>query len=649
MKFILTLLFGFYSCILSAQNFEWAASGSRLHTGFHLSTVTPDGRLVAAGQYYRPDYDPMPGPTEFYSGSGDVIPFEKYSNQLFVVCYSSNGAVDWTFWGGKSVGGGTVHGLSSRPDGNVLVQFRSGYVPYCYTFINPENGKSLRADSLFPDPNAYENQSTYYKFEYIAELNAKGDVQQITGLLLPTVDEWTSFRVLADGGILMAYSNDVKATDAQGRSRDVMHNFTMKLNSKFQREWTHQAMYLDSSCCSVMEHRSGAIETNDGSIAIFGSFRDGIRMAGSPDFRLKKDLQAPKGLRYGSYLALLDSKGKLKWVRFSEGLSVISSVTSRNNQLVFGGEVLYSARFFGTSVDTTEGKRAFLAAMSESGKLLWQQTFNAKNIQSVCSDEEGNFYASFRSQRRKGESPLKIGTDTISDSYESVVVASFDEKGKYRWYRMSRARMSINTVSHLHADNCGNLYFTGEMWYVLPVNMSVFDGAFIRGSGYGGAPLAARIRTTIPETLLAMNLSITQQFEIKRKERQDQKVTRNTSAAVAEPNSLVNSIQRDSSLAANTGRALGCTPIPFPWSLVVFPNPATGPITLRANTSYADPSVSITLTDSRGALVRILVPPQFKDAGMSDFTVDVSGLAKGLYFVVLKGTASAATFSLVIQ
>ena len=647
MKFALSLLLFCCSLFLSAQNFEWAASGSRLHTGFHLSTVTVDGRLVAAGQYQQPSYDPMPGPVELYSGSGDVVPFDKYNNQMFVVCYNSKGNVDWTLYGGERLGGGTIHGLSSRQDGTVLIQFRSGYVPYCQTFINPENGKSLKVDSLFSERDAYENQSTYYKFEFIAEVNGRGDIQQITGLLLPTADEWTSFRALGDGGFLMAFSNDVKAADTQGRNREVMHNFTLKLNSKFQREWLHQAMYLDSSCCSVMENRSGAIETGNGEIAIYGSFREGIRMAGSPDFRLPKDPKAPKGLRYGSYLALLDSKGKLKWARFSDGLSVISSVDARNNQLVFGGEVLHSPRFFGTEVDTSEGKRAFLAAMSESGKLLWKQTFNAKNTQSVCSDEEGNLFASFRSQQSKGMAPLKIGTDTISDSYESVVVASFDAKGTYRWYRMSRARMSINTISHLHADLCGNLYFTGEMWYVLPVNMSVFDGAFIRGSGYGGAPLAARIRTTIPENLLAMNLSITQAFEIRRKEKQN--VNKKASNAVAEPNSLVNAIQRDSSLAANTGRALGCTPIPFPWSVVVFPNPATGPLTLRANTSYADPAVSVILTDARGALVRVLVPPQFKDAGMLDYTADVSGLAKGLYFVVLKGTASAATFSLVIQ
>lgn len=635
--------------VLQAQNFEWAASASRIFTGFHLSAVSNDGRLIAAGQYFQPDYNPMPGPTEFYDGSGGAVPFRVGNNQFFVVSYDSKGQIEWTLYGSDRFNGGTIHGLSVRSNGNTIVQFRSNYVPDCYRFIEPLSGKELNIDSLFPNPRSYESQANFSRFEYFAELSPKGSIEQITGVLLMSADEWSAFKVMNDDGYLLAYSSDVKAKDGQGRSRDVMHNFTLKLNKDFKQEWRQSAMYLDSSCCSVLEHRSGATVADDGSVLVFGSFRDGVRISGQSDFRLKDEPGSPKGLRYGSYIAKLSADGKLRWVRYSDGKSVISSVDIRNGRVYFGGEVLYSPRFFGSTVDTSGQKRAFLGCFSSSGELLWKQTFNAKNTQSVCSDEEGNVFISLRSQRRKGMEPLKVGSDTISDSYESVVVASFDGDGNYRWYRMSKARMSINTVSHLHTDWCGNLYFTGEMWYVLPVNMSVFDGAFVRGSGYGGAPIAAKIRTTIPDELITLNAALAQKFSFRRRDKMKKPSQTDDAKRFSSTNSLLNTIQQDSSLAANAGRGVVCTPIPFPWNIVAFPNPASGPVTVRMNTSYADPAVGLMLTDSKGALVRVLMPKQFKDAGQSDFNADLSGLSAGLYFIVMQGTASAATFPIVVQ
>lgn len=637
------------SSMLQAQNFEWAASASRIFTGFHLSAVSNDGRLVAAGQYYRPDYNPMPGPTEFYDGSGGSVPFQAGNNQFFVVSYDYKGQIEWTLYGADRFNGGTIHGLSIRANGNTIIQFRSNYVPDCHRFIDPISGKELKTDSLFTDLSSYESQANFRRFEYFVELSPKGTVRDITGVLLPSADEWSALNVLNDDGYLLAFSADVKAIDVQGRSRDVMHNFTLKLNKNFKQEWKHATMYLDSSCCSVMEHRSGAAVADDGSILVFGSFRDGVRIAGQPDFRLKEEPGSPKGLRYGSYIAKLGADGKPEWVRYSEGKSVISSASVNSGRIYFGGEVLYSQRLFGSNADTSGQKRAFLGCFSSSGELLWKQTFNAKNTQSVCNDQEGNVFISLRSQQRKGMAPLKIGSDTIPDSYESVVVASFDLDGNYRWYRTSKARMSINTVSHLHTDWCGNLYFTGEMWYVLPVNMSVFDGAFVRGSGYGGAPIAAKIRTTIPDELMTLNVELSQKFEFQRRERKQKPLRINSKQADGTTNSLVNTIQHDSTLAANVGRGSVCTPIPFPWNIVAFPNPATGPVTVRMNTSYADPAVGLILTDSKGALVRVLMPNQFKDAGQTDFSTDLSGLSAGLYFIVMRGTASAATFPIVVQ
>jgi len=119
------------------------------------------------------------------------------------------------------------------------------------------------------------------------------------------------------------------------------------------------------------------------------------------------------------------------------------------------------------------------------------------------------------------------------------------------------------------------------MWYVLPANMSLFDGAIVRGRGYGGAPLAARIRTTIPDNLLALNVSLQHSITVKQRDKTEKSGLYPPKGIKRGATNQVN--QSTNGLTADTvksGRGLFCVPIPYPWKLSVFPNPSKGPITL---------------------------------------------------------------------
>jgi len=104
------------------------------------------------------------------------------------------------------------------------------------------------------------------------------------------------------------------------------------------------------------------------------------------------------------------------------------------------------------------------------------------------------------------------------------------------------------------------------MWYVLPANMSLFDGAIVRGRGYGGAPLAARIRTSIPDNLLALNVSLQQSITSKQRDKTDKSGSNPPKGIKRGATNQVN--QSTNGLTADTvksGRGLFCVPIPYPW------------------------------------------------------------------------------------
>lgn len=643
---VVTILLISSSLSSYSQHFEWAASGSNILSGYTESCVTPDGRLIAAGQYETPSYQISSDPVALFDGAGNEHKFSRYNNQLFVANFNSNGKLDWVFQGTQFGQWSTLLGVAPLADGRIVVAFRGYNGQYGldskFDALQKTPSSPVSNDNEEDDENSGRPQSLE-GYDFFAILSERGDVREVHAIRFAHQDEWTSFKACPDGGFVFTMADDERVDDGKGKMVNRAHLYITKITRDFKLDWTYKLRYLDNSCCSYHQFPVIADVGLTGEIYFAGNYRLGIRPFQGKDHLaplVEPNVQYKEP--YESLLGCLSPEGKLKWINYSGGKSLISSVHVSENQVLIGGKIQLQKNLFGMKADTSEQKKAFLAAFDLSGNGKWVKTFNATSVNALSSDVSGNIYASFESKRSVGAVPLKLGTDTISDTFVRVVVASFDADGNYRWYKMSRAMMSNEPHTKLHNDACGNLYITGEMWYVLPANMSLFDGAIVRGKGYGGAPLAARIRTTIPDNLLALNVSLQQSISFNGKEKGRGNTGRKVKPA---PNQSTNPVPSDST---ESGRHLSCVPIPYPWTIYLRPNPTNGPFTIRAQISYADNQVSCELWDMKGNFVKLLSPPQLHETGTFDIEGDLTGLASGVYLIVLKGSGSAVTSRLVL-
>lgn len=588
-----------FSTEIQAQHFDWAASGGNLFTGFHTSCFTNDGRIVAAMNYSVPNI--FNGEKSvFYSGSGNEREFDSYTNQAVVVSYASNGEINWLV-GYESFGyKSQVVGIAAKENGEVVVAFTT------------EGNEKLRNTKIVPSKYKQNDEDLYITdYVYFATLDPKGRLLSTYATKDLYTRDWTSFYYSSsDKSYVLSYADHEEAIDYQGVKRNVAHNYTIKLNADFTEFWRHKVMYLDESCCTFSIPACKATVAKNGDVYVVGTGRIGLRLDGSSDRKapvLDEITQYNKP--YESYLAKLDSKGKLLWVKYSEGKSLIYDVKTDGKRTIISGNIRLQGRMFGQKIDTTNEKKAFLASFDPSGKVNWMKTFNATEISSLSLDSEGRVYAFFRN---RGKNPKTIiEKDTIAKSQFKLVIACFNSKGEYRWNKTSDVSLSTQDQSLLlYNDACGNLFLTGEMWYVLPVNMNIFDAAIVKGRGYGGAPLVGRIKTTIPDEVIEVNPTLAEN---------------------------------------SAGNGAICYPSPYPWKMLVYPNPTTGQFTVRFTTSYNDKQVSIELWDLKGVKVKELMKPKPLDQGTYEEQFSIMDLANGTYILVLKGTGNAITEKLVLR
>lgn len=622
---------------LFAQHFEWASSGSHIYAGYSKSCMTADGRLVAAGKYDQPtSYIPGSGLPTLHAGNGTDFEFSNYSSQVFVTGFGTQGQIEWVCGSRSITRDADLLGLAPDQSGNVVLAFQSRtYIDFDFEMKVEGNWKKYFS-SDYNHGKLGEEQMTFF-----ALIDREGKVNRIIGSFDFTRESWNNFLASPDGGFVVAYSDERDTVNAKGMHVQKGYHFIVKLNSDFTKAWEHKARILAPSCCSYFIPSSLAAVSPDGDIYMGANFNFGIALDGAKEHMIEPFYETGKYKDpYEAYIARLSKDGKLKWVKYFGGKSLVKSIHVAGNQLIVGGVMHLQKDFLGLKIDTAESKHAFLAALSLDGKAKWIKNFNAAAVESICSDASGGIFASFENKRSRGMLPLKIGTDTISNSYDGVVVAAFEQDGTYKWFKSSRAMLTRNTRPKLLSDACGNLYFVGEMWFMLSSNMNIFDAALIKGRGYGGAPLAAKIRTTIPDELLAMNEGLSVKIPIKVKEPKVQ--------TVAQAELISNRAGSTIDSTSHSRSQPVCMAIPFPWKLTIFPNPSSGPITIRIETSYADDKVSIELWDAKGSFVKRIKEPTHAPAGILEISENFSHLAKGLYFVVLKGSSSAASERMIL-
>ncbi len=650
MRTTLLILSLFLPLAASAQHFEWASSGSNFFTGYSHSAMTPDGHLLAGGNYS--ETGGSFGNIEMVSsGGGKSFSLYGRRGQFFVCNYNDRGEIVWMLSSAEYLGGGILLGLSSLPNGNSVIAFRTSHLSRPFT--RSDQTVSKQTSERPDDYGNYILETDRHRYTFFAVIDPRGQIGAIHAIAGITYGECHSFTHTPDGGFLMGIWDDIRATDQNGVQREMAHNFVYKISGDFKKQWEHKVKWLDNSCCSWAEPSCKAVVSPyNGDIYVAGYFRWGI----IPDGGEKHMAPEPDSITIynepeENYLMCLSQSGTLKWITYSGGKSRFNDISTDGNRIILGGYIINQDTLFGVKVDTTQEKRAYLASFTTGGKIKWMQTFNAAQVSAVAQDEQGQVFAAFKSDRPPYKTPLKIGTDTISDTNNRVVVGSFDARGKYRWYKYSRAYLnSVQPQTRLLTDNCGNLFITAEMHYGLPVNMSIFDAALVSCRGYGGAPLAAKIRTNIPDEVLALNAHLVVSLNVRVPVQLPDPKPLPAPPIVSPPRQGPQPDTTSTTLAAIDDTDTdsvpnirqGCSPIPFPWSMVLMPNPSSGQFTARATISFSDNKVRIDLWNARGGFVRNLMPEQLKEAGTFDFPVDISDLPSGLYFIVLRGSGGSA-------
>lgn len=627
------ILLGFITS--QGQHFDWASSGSGMHTGMQFGVVTTNGSLITGMNYEQPSYYPMNQMPVMYDSNGDSIALGMIASQMIIYKYDKSGKIDWTLQGDLFTGDSRLLGIAPRKNGNVVIAYTANEVagkvelqPVPEALKDDASpGKTNSApqsDSSEYDDETYNGRSTSTGYSVIfSEIDADGRVVSSIAMMGINGYSWSDFKSAPDGGVVIALDKQIKTTDVSGKFRDVAHHITLKLDMNYKFVWAHKVMYLDNSCCSSFIPQMAMTVADNGEVFIAGNVRFGVRLQGAKDHMAPiLDEVTQYNQPYDSYVARLDVNGKLKWVKYTNAKSIIEDIAVDDKNVYFCGVIRLSDNLLGMPMDTADRKLAFLACLDIAGKSKWVKNYSVNTIKTLNTDGLGNLTALFQSKSTQYDKPVIIGSDTLTNSYADLIVVSYSKEGKEKWTKTSNVMMHDGSESFpvLTNDDCGNIYVIAEMWYVLPSSFSIFDAALVRGVGYGGAPLVARIRTTLPSSIEELNPQLLSGLDIK----------------LPDPS------------GGGENENGNCIAIPSPWKLDVLPNPTTGIFTARATLSYSDRNVRLELWDAKGNFVRILSQPELLPAGLKNYECDISELSGGLYILLLKGEGSAVSTRVIL-
>lgn len=616
-----------FSTEIQAQHFDWASSGSGMLTGMSHAIITKQGKLITGMQYDQPSYYPMNQMPVIYSANGDSIAFGMIQSQMIVFGYDTKGNIEWTLRGDRFASNTELLGIASTKNGNTIIAHRA-YEMAGDIKILPMPAELMDDDErvnpeITDEMIDYNGRSSYTTDAAVfTEIGNRGYVIKSIAIKGIDRDSWVDFKSTPDGGYIIAFEKRIKTKDVHGQLRDVAHHITLKLDENFNSVWVHKVMYLDDTCCSTFIPSIAMTISDAGEVYIAGNIRLGMRVQGDKDHMAPIiDEVTQYNKPYDSYVAKLDKNGKLLWVKYTKSKTIIEDIAVDKGNVYFCGVNRVGGKIIDMKSDTTDQKYAFLACLDLNGKSKWVKTFRASTVKTLDTDQLGNVNVLFQSKSTQYDKPLIIGKDTLTNSYADLIVSSFNGKGEARWMKSSNVMMSDGTESFpilLH-DDCGNIYVIGSMWYVLPVSFSVFDAALVRGVGYGGAPLVAKIRTTLKPESESLNPEL---------------------HTAIDP--VINSGNDEDNEHGN------CIAIPAPLKLEVFPNPTNGKFMARATFPYADKNVKLELFNNSGSSVSVISVQDLVQKGIHEYPCDLSHVAGGQYILVLRGASSAVSTRVMI-
>ncbi|RYG53233.1 MAG: T9SS type A sorting domain-containing protein [Chitinophagaceae bacterium] len=566
LAYSLVLLFLFETA--TAQQFEWASSGDNLNGGMRASVLDAAGNMIVAGVANMPMY--YSGGQQLYSSSGDSKTI-GVGDFMFLASYSPDGKINWVR---EVQGADDPVGMGIDTDGNIVV------------LASNERNPSFREIDVRVELGRY----------FILHISPEGRVKKVVADTLGLLRDPMRFVVTREGDYLVTQSEYRLMDSGKGYNEEVGFFGLYKLNKDFKTVWKQEVRRFGHHGY----YTQGVLidEGTNGDVYAVVSVAEGAGFGNKKFTPPVVDSVGQYNPAYEAYLACYNKEGKLKWLRASGGKSIFSSIKATASGVYIGGHVHNNQNFFGKKIVTTGRKGMVLAAFDLKGKLKWAETTTAHTIRALATDQNENIYAIVESKISYPDKQV-FYTDTLRNVYESLLLASFDAKGKYRWIKHTKLPMSTNQTPNLLTDNCGDIYVSGELWWVMKAEMKWFDAALVKGYGYGPMPFAGKIKNTLPSFV------------------------KNEPAK--------------------------CIISPSPWTIMNYPNPFTGSTTVQYKVTYDDKNVSLLLYDISGKLNRIVFSKKQHKKGTYTLTLSASGLASGMYVLVLRGTEAVATEQIVVS
>lgn len=616
-----------------AQHFDWASSGSGMNAGMKFGVITANGDVVTGMQHESMSYNPMNIEPCMYGAAGDSLPLSYLGTEMVIFSYDHHGKIKWSLRS-KFASNTYLLGMVAKKNGNVVIAYTANWMTGKIDVLpapkelqgNSEFGIEDEPDEgdvdLFEGKDRFDGRETNVSYSVVfSEVNKYGDIVNSTALMGLDGEAWSDFKMAPDGGYLISYEQNLRARDVLANPREPNHNFVVKLDPQLNFSWVHKVRFLGGDGNFIPT--SGMTVSPGGDIYIFGNAHHGVRLPGAKDHRAPiLDEVTQYNQPYDSYIAKLNSKGAFQWVKYTEGKSILYDITADDKHVFIGGTMRLSNQFIGIPMDTTGAKNAFLGCLDVNGKTKWVKNYRTNTVRTLHADQHGNVFVQFESKSTQYDPPLIIGKDTLTNSYSDLIVSLFNAKGEVQWTKSSNVMINERSDGDpvMISDECGNIYIVAEMWYVLPVNMSVFDGALVRGLGYGAAPLVARIRTTLPAELESINTPLTAGLTL-------------------------SPIDREHTENENGN----CIPIPAPWKLEILPNPNKGIFQARATLSFTDKYATLEIYDTRGSFSCLISNHPLLESGTHTFDCELPELANGLYILVLRGSGGAVSERVVIS
>lgn len=646
MKKFISLLCAFYCTIVAkSQHFEWAGSMGKAQTQTLSAVTDADGNITMAVSWLAIGLGNAPySEMHFvFDAFGETHRLDNtYPAMLVVLQYNKQGKLNWhkTIVGPRQDFVLEEAFLTCNKNGDVsLFMNAAGYYSINDVAFESflENGTykrneltdppEFRADVVDKDYDALQQEwRREWQGTLQIDFTKAGSLKRISRLFFHNKVELQNVVADVNGGnILSGFVGEKSITIGKKTISGLTAGATViiKTDSMGNVKWVQSVKYLSKSCCTI--YPTYLSQAADGTILMAGRCNYGVEFSNGK----KEEFETtPEHTQFNppsaTFITALTAGGEYLWHKLSDGNGYITSLLGGNGIVYISGNIGSKDEIFENKVDTSVAKRSFVMAFNiKTGKTLWAQSNTAGGFVSLTTDNEGNVYGLGKYEaHRHGypyDKPAYFHTDSLRSRWSSMVVASYDAKGKYRWVKSTTSILFEKSHYYrLFTDGCNNLFVAGSAFASLNIPSQYLDGAFMRGDAHGSMAYITKIKNN---TNKLDNQSIASDSSKK----QDN-VLFTYREVQGEP------------IKGQTG----CEVSPGPWTLTVFPNPFSADATVKISTTYDDDNVSVAVFDLKGQLLASLLKTQKLEKGTYEYPLNASSLNLqwGTYLIVLRGSAT---------